>query len=82
MTPALRAACARAVHVITSDGRVLRAGRASLYVLSQIGHGRIAWLLGLPPLIWCVEIGYRLVAGHRPLFARFLFTREQPDDRL
>lgn len=73
MTPALYAACERAVHVVTADGRVLRAGRASLFVLEQIGYRRTARVLGLPPCIWGVEWGYRLVAGHRGFFARFLF---------
>ena len=76
MTPELYAACERAVHVITADGRVLRAGQASLFVLGQIGHGFVARLLSLPPLVWLVEIGYALVAAHRDFFAHFLFTRD------
>jgi predicted DCC family thiol-disulfide oxidoreductase YuxK len=76
MTPELFAACERAVHVLTPDGRVLRAGRATLYVLERIGWGRLARVLMLPPFIWLVELGYRVVASNRPFFARFLFTRE------
>ena len=79
MTPALRAACARAVHVVTADGRVLRAGRAALFVLQQIGYERWAALLSVPPLIWCVEPGYRLVAANRAFFSRFLFHGESED---
>jgi len=77
MTPALYEACKRAVHVIKSDGTVLRAGRASLFVLEQIGWGWAARLLMLPPFIWAVELGYALVARNRSFFARFLFTKEQ-----
>lgn len=73
MTPALHRACARAVHVVTPDGRVLRAGRASLFVLERIGYRRQARLLTVPPLIWAVELGYRLVAANRPFFARLFF---------
>ena len=76
MTPRLRQACARAVHVITPDGRVLRAGRAALCVLEQVGWRRTAAVLSQPPLIWAVEIGYRLVADNRPFFGRFLFREE------
>jgi predicted DCC family thiol-disulfide oxidoreductase YuxK len=76
MSPALARACALAVHVVTAEGRVLRAGRAALHVLDRIGFRRTARVLGLPPLAWGVELGYRLVAGHRPAFARFFFTRE------
>jgi len=74
MTPALAAACADAVHVVTADGRVLRAGRAVLFVLEQLG-----WpvrLLALPPLIWPIEWLYRVVARNRAFFSRFLFRRE------
>lgn len=76
MTPALYAACSRAVHVITVDSRVLRAGRASLFVLAGVGYGWQARLLGRRPFIWAVEWGYRLVADHRDFFARFLFHGE------
>ncbi len=73
MTPEMRQACARAVHVVTGDGRVLRAGRASLHVLGRIGWGRLARVLALPPLVWGVELGYRLVASNREFFSRYLF---------
>ncbi len=73
MTPELTAACERAAHVITADGKTLRAGRASLFILERIGWGWFARLLALPPMIWFVEIAYRIVAQNRPLFARLIF---------
>ena len=76
MTPDLYVACERAVHVVTADGRVLRAGRASMFILERTGWGLLARLLTLPPSIWIVELCYRFVAGHRPFFARFMFTHE------
>jgi hypothetical protein len=76
MTPRLRRACARAVHVVTPDGTVLRAGRAALYLIGASGWPRTAQVLSRPPLIWLVEIGYRIVANNRPLFGRFLLTNE------
>lgn len=84
MTPALRAASRRAVQVITVDGRRLAAGRASLFVLARIGwHPVLTSLATLPPFIWAVEFGYRLVADHRRLAARIFFTQERvyDDDR-
>ena len=75
MTPELRAACARAFHVVTQDGRVLRAGRAALYILGRLGHPRWAGLLSVPPLLWAVELGYWLVARNRALFSRVFFRR-------
>jgi predicted DCC family thiol-disulfide oxidoreductase YuxK len=74
MTPELEAACRRAVHVLTADGRTLKAGRASLFVLEAVGYPR--WLirpLTWPPLIWAVELGYKIVAANRPFFSKFLF---------
>src|SRR5262249_25440456 len=76
MTPGLYAACDRAVHVLTTDVKTLRAGRASLFVLANLGWGWIARLLALPPFVWLVEIVYRIVASNRGFFSRFLFTRE------
>lgn len=73
MTARLRRACARSLHVITHDGRRLRAGRATLRILDRLGWRRLAQLLGLPPFIWGVEVGYRLVASKRPLISRLLF---------
>ena len=75
MTSDLYAACQKAVHVITANGRVLKAGRATLFVLAQIGYPSfIIGLLNAPPFIWAVEWGYHLVATNRPFFSRFLFT--------
>lgn len=75
MTPELRVACEKAIHVLTGDGRVLRAGRASLFVLAALGHKTTARVLGSPPFIWAVESGYRIVAANRDFFSRFLFTQ-------
>ncbi len=73
MTPELRRACARAVHVVTSSGQVLRAGRAALFVLERTGHPILGRVLGWPPMVWAVELTYRVVAANRGFFARFLF---------
>jgi predicted DCC family thiol-disulfide oxidoreductase YuxK len=81
MTPQLYAACRQAVHVITMEGRIIRAGRAVMFVLEEIGYPH--WLVRpftWPPLVWLTEMGYRLVANHRPFFGRFLFTGEVGED--
>jgi predicted DCC family thiol-disulfide oxidoreductase YuxK len=75
MTPALREACARAVHLVTPAGDVLRAGRACLWVLERIGFPRLARVLAVPPLVWFVEVGYWLVARNRRLASRVLFRK-------
>ena len=76
MTPALAARCQRAIHVITTDGRTLRAGRASLFLLERCGYPWFARIMRIPPLVWSVELGYFVVARNRRLFARFLFRHE------
>lgn len=75
MTPELRAACARAVHLLTPEGRMLRAGKACLWVLARTGYPLLARVLALPPLVWAVELGYWLVARNRKLASWVLFRR-------
>lgn len=75
MTDALATRCARAVHVLAPDGTLLAGGRACLFVLGRIGWPRLARVLGLPPLAWLVEIGYRLVATNRGWLSRLLSDR-------
>lgn len=77
MTPELYEACKRAVHVITADGEILRAGRATLFILERLGWGYgVPRLLKLQPFISFVELGYAVVARNRSLFYRLLFRRE------
>ena len=76
MTPELAEACARAVHVVTADGRILRAGRATLFVLERCGYRWTARFMRLPPMVWGAELAYLVVARNRRFFARFLFRRE------
>jgi predicted DCC family thiol-disulfide oxidoreductase YuxK len=73
MTAPLATECARAVHVITHAGGLLRAGHASLHVLDQIGWHRTARLLSHWPLIVLVETGYAIVARNRQFFSRLFF---------
>ena len=77
MTPQLYEACKLATHVITSDDRIIKAGRAAMFILEEIGCPR--WLVRpftWPPLVWFTELAYWLVANNRPFFGKFLFTKE------
>lgn len=74
MTPQLYEACKRAVHIITPEGRVIKAGRAGMFILEEIGYPK--WLvrpLTWPPLVWFTELGYRLIADNRGVFSKFMF---------
>lgn len=79
MDDAHRAASARAVHVYTADGRWLRAGRATLFILERTTpFSRLLARIGrVPPLIWFVEIGYWLVARNRGLVAKVVLPRRK-----
>ena len=79
MTDALARRCERAVHVMTPDGTLLSAGRASLYAMDAVGWHRFSAAFSRRPLIWLVEGTYRLVADHRQGVSRFLF-RPAPGD--
>ena len=76
MTDDLRRACADALHVLCKDGTVLRAGRALLFALGELGYPRTARLFARVPLIWAVEVFYFGVARHRRFLSRFLFRGE------
>ncbi len=73
MTPELRERCERAIHVITADGVILRAGRASLFILERCGFRWTGRILRLWPLVWLAELGYWIVARNRRFFGRFMF---------
>lgn len=81
MTPELRNACAASAHVITTDGEILNGGRAALFILQMLGW-RWTRIFSVPPLIWPVEVGYRLFVRNRsvlfPILARFVPRRSDP----
>lgn len=58
---------------IIDDGVVYRAGYAIPRIARRFRSLRsIAPLLDVPPGIWIVRIGYRLLADHRPFFGYFI----------
>ena len=75
MTPELRQACARAVHVLTAEGRCSGQAAPASGCCRRIGYPVLARVLALPPLVWAVEVGYWLVARNRRLASRVLFRR-------
>ncbi|MBW3637307.1 MAG: DUF393 domain-containing protein [Armatimonadetes bacterium] len=75
ISPALRVACRDAIHVLKSDGEMLRAGRAALFCGQQTRWHRLARLAGWPVFLPLVEIGYAIVAKNRQFVSKFLFTK-------
>jgi predicted DCC family thiol-disulfide oxidoreductase YuxK len=66
----------RGVHVITADGRVLRGGRAVLFIGEQLGYGWLTRPLSLPPMVWAVEGVYWIIARLRGKLSRWLRLSE------
>jgi hypothetical protein len=77
MTRELHDACVHSMHVLTADGELLRAGRATLFVLERTTPGwrTFARVFRYVPLLWFVELGYWIVARNRRLFSRVLNLR-------
>jgi len=73
LIPPLRARAKHSVLTIAPDGEVRTAGRAVLAVLQDVGWMTpLVKVASLPPLIWLVEVGYRIVAGNRARISRVL----------
>jgi predicted DCC family thiol-disulfide oxidoreductase YuxK len=70
MTPELYDACGKALHVISVEGEVLRAGKACLFILHVLGWRNAARVLSFGPLLAATELGYRLVAANRRHISR------------
>ncbi|MBA3727290.1 MAG: hypothetical protein H0W86_12865 [Armatimonadetes bacterium] len=69
MTPALRKACERALHVVRSNGEILRGGPAVRLIRNCMG-------LGSPPKP-LLDAAYWLVSHNRDLFSNFLYRGER-----
>ena len=74
---ALHRACHDAVHVFKGDGELLRAGKASLFILTQTRWPRLGALAAHRPFIWFVELGYWILARNRMLFSRVMFKQRR-----
>ena len=79
LAPSLREACKSAVHVIKTDGEIVRGGRAIMFCglfTPLSGWARIGlWPIFLP----FIELGYKFVASNRNLVSQFFFKCERPE---
>jgi predicted DCC family thiol-disulfide oxidoreductase YuxK len=72
MTPELRRRAEMAMQVITVDGRGLEAGRAALFILTELQwRPWLTQILQRRPFIWLLDVGYPLVARNRHLISRW-----------
>ena len=73
MTPLLMVQAQRAVQLVTRDDRQLSGGRAVLFALRETGwHPTLVRLLERRPLVWAVDLGYKVIAANRSRFSRFV----------
>ena len=75
MTPQLRRACERALHIACTDGRLLHGGAAVMFFLETTTRHRLLKRLfriarSFPCIVF-IESGYKLVARNRSFFSRF-----------
>lgn len=74
----LRARCADALYVVTTDDEVIGGAAALVFMAETVGLiGASARLLRFPPVLWVLGVGYGVMARNRPLFARFLFRSDE-----
>lgn len=79
LAPSLQESCGHAVHVIKSDGQVLRAGRAMMFCGQFTRYGGWARIAQWPIFLPFIELGYAFIARNRMWLSRFFFTRERPE---
>ena len=73
ISPPLRAACEKALHVVKSDGEIVRAGRAMLFCGRFTRFHQLARLGEWPLFLPFVELGYRVIAANRGRISRLLW---------
>ncbi len=73
LTPELRDACSRAMHVIKTDGDILKGGRAALFCARFTRWHQLARVGEWPVFLPFVELGYKVVAANRSLLSKWLF---------
>lgn len=73
MTDEIAARAQNEMIVITSQGQVIGGARAVLFVLGQTGWGWFARFLAAPPLVWPIDLGYRIIARNRSHISRIFF---------
>jgi len=80
MTPEFAAACEKDLHVLCTDGTVLRGGPSMIFIFGKLGWSRSARISSLPPFVWIVNVAYWVVSRNRRVFSRILFTKTHPTD--
>lgn len=75
-TDQMKERAGREVVLLFPDGRTLGGADAVFHILAKTGWGFFATLLGLPPFIYLMRIGYRVVANRRGKISQRWFGGE------
>ena len=73
MTEAFRVRCGRSIQLFLPGRSPLSGGKAALAVLSLLGWKKTAACLSRPPLVWGIDVLYRLIARNRGFIGRVIF---------
>jgi predicted DCC family thiol-disulfide oxidoreductase YuxK len=76
ISPELRAACQKAVHVIKSDGSIISGGKAMMFCGQFTRWHQLARIAQWPIFLPFVELFYKIIAKNRIVMSKFLFTSE------
>ena len=79
LAPSLKESCSHSVHVIKTDGEVIRAGRAMMFCGTFTRFGGWARIALWPIFLPFIELGYKFIAANRMLVSKVLFKTERPD---
>ncbi|RYG60219.1 DUF393 domain-containing protein [bacterium] len=77
LSPELREACSRSIHVIKSNGEILKAGKAAMFLGRFTRWNRLARMGEWPMFLPFIELGYSIVANNRPFFSKLAMKAEQ-----
>lgn len=61
--------------MIEPDGTVHRGSRAVLFANGQCGWWLLPAVFWSPPMKWCADLGYYVLANNRIFFSRFVYTK-------
>ncbi|BCM89624.1 hypothetical protein IAD21_01471 [Abditibacteriota bacterium] len=77
LTPELREECSKSIHVIKTDGEILKGGRAAMFLGRFTRWNRLARMGEWPIFLPFVEIGYSIVANNRMVFSKLMMKAEK-----
>ncbi len=79
LAPSIKEACTKAVHVIKTDGQIIKAGEAMMFCGTFTRFSCWARIALWPIFLPFIEVGYKFVAHNRNLVSKLFFRSERPE---